>query len=147
MTLFQAIVLGLVQGLTELLPVSSSAHLALTPYLLGWQDPGLSFDVALHFGTLVALAWYFRAEWIDMTRSAFTIVRTRRIESLHERRLLYLSVATIPAGIGGILLNDLAKTDLSGHPTSSGRRSSCSGCSCGPSIAGVSGRDPSRRSP
>ncbi|MCO4101612.1 MAG: undecaprenyl-diphosphatase UppP [Gemmatimonas sp.] len=110
MTLFQAIVLGLVQGLTELLPVSSSAHLALTPYLLGWQDPGLSFDVALHFGTLVALAWYFRAEWIDMTKSAFTIIRTRRIESLHERRLLYLSVATIPAGIGGILLNDLAKT-------------------------------------
>ncbi|MFY7921238.1 MAG: undecaprenyl-diphosphatase UppP [Gemmatimonas sp.] len=110
MTLFQAIVLGLVQGLTELLPVSSSAHLALTPYLLGWQDPGLSFDVALHVGTLAALAWYFRGEWIDLTKSALTIVRTRRIDSLHERRLVYLIVATIPAGIGGILLNDLAKT-------------------------------------
>lgn len=110
MTIFQAIVLGLVQGLTELLPVSSSAHLALTPYLLGWQDPGLSFDVALHLGTLIALMWYFRTEWIDMTRSAVNIVRTRRIESLHERRLLYLVVATIPAGVGGLLLNDLAKT-------------------------------------
>lgn len=110
MTTFQAIVLGLVQGLTELLPVSSSAHLALTPYLLGWQDPGLSFDVALHLGTLLALVWYFRAEWVDMTRSAFHIVRTRRVETVHERRLLYLIVATIPAGIGGLLLNDLAKT-------------------------------------
>lgn len=110
MTIFQAIVLGLVQGVTELLPVSSSAHLALTPYLLGWTDPGLSFDVALHLGTLMALMWYFRVEWIDMTRSAFRIARTRRIETAHERRLLYLIVATIPAGIGGLLLNDLAKT-------------------------------------
>ena len=110
MTLFQAVVLGLVQGLTELLPVSSSAHLALTPYLLGWEDPGLSFDVALHVGTLIALMWYFRAEWVDMTKSAFTMARTRRIATLHERRLVYLVVATIPAGVGGILLNDLAKT-------------------------------------
>jgi undecaprenyl-diphosphatase len=109
-TLFQAVVLGLVQGFTELLPVSSSAHLALTPYLLGWEDPGLSFDVALHVGTLIALMWYFRAEWVDMTKSAFTMARTRRIATLHERRLVYLVVATIPAGVGGILLNDLAKT-------------------------------------
>lgn len=110
MTNVQAIVLGLVQGLTELLPVSSSAHLALTPYLLGWQDPGLSFDVALHFGTLVALMWYFRAEWVGMTRSAFSILRTRRVETVHDRRLVYLMVATVPAGVGGLLLNDLAKT-------------------------------------
>ena len=59
MSLLQAIVLGLVQGLTEFLPVSSSAHLALAPWLLDWQDPGLAFDVALHLGTLVAVAWYF----------------------------------------------------------------------------------------
>ena len=110
MTNVQAIVLGLVQGLTELLPVSSSAHLALTPYLLGWQDPGLSFDVALHFGTLVALMWYFRAEWVDMTRSALSILRTRRVETVHDRRLVYLMVATVPAGVGGLLLNDPAKT-------------------------------------
>lgn len=110
MTLFQAIVLGLVQGLTELLPVSSSAHLALTPFLLGWEDPGLSFDVALHFGTLMALGWYFRREWIDMTKSAWSIARTRRVESVHDRRLVYLMVATVPAGVGGLLLNDLAKT-------------------------------------
>lgn len=110
MTIFQAIILGLVQGLTELLPVSSSAHLALTPYLLGWPDPGLSFDVALHFGTLLALMWYFRSEWLDMARSALVILQTRRVETEHERRLVYLIVATIPAGIGGLLLNDLAKT-------------------------------------
>ncbi|MBL0939990.1 MAG: undecaprenyl-diphosphatase UppP [Gemmatimonadaceae bacterium] len=110
MTLFQAIVLGLVQGLTELLPVSSSAHLALTPYLLGWQDPGLSFDVALHLGTLLALGWYFRIEWIEMTKSAWRILTTRQVTSVHDRRLIYLVVATIPAGVGGLLLNDLAKT-------------------------------------
>ena len=110
MTPMQAITLGLVQGLTELLPVSSSAHLALTPYLLGWQDPGLSFDVALHLGTLLALMWYFRAEWVDMSRSALQIARTRQVTTVHERRLVYLVVATIPAGIGGLLLNDLAKT-------------------------------------
>lgn len=110
MTLFQAIVLGVVQGLTELLPVSSSAHLTLTPYFLGWPDPGLAFDVALHLGTLVALIWYFRHEWIEMTASAWNIVRTRRIETVHDKRLVYLIVATIPGGIGGLLLNDYAES-------------------------------------
>jgi undecaprenyl-diphosphatase len=109
-TVLQAVVLGIVQGLAELLPISSSAHLALTPYFLGWKDPGLAFDVSLHLGTLIALVWYFRAEWIDMTRSAWRIVVTRRIETVHDRRLVYLVVATIPAGVGGLLLNDLAET-------------------------------------
>ena len=76
MTIFQAVVLGVVQGLAELLPISSSAHLALTPYFFGWTDPGLAFDVALHLGTLIALVWYFRAEWIDMTRSAWLSPRS-----------------------------------------------------------------------
>lgn len=110
MTIFQAVVLGVVQGLAELLPISSSAHLALTPYFFGWTDPGLAFDVALHLGTLIALVWYFRAEWIDMTRSAWRIARTRRIETVHDRRLVFLVVATIPAGVGGLLLEDLAET-------------------------------------
>lgn len=110
MTLTQAIILGLVQGFAELLPISSSAHLTLAPYFLDFQDPGLAFDVALHFGTLLALGWYFRQEWIDMTQSAWRIARTRRVESLHERRAIYLIVATIPAGVAGILLNDYAET-------------------------------------
>ena len=109
-TIFQAIVLGIVQGLAELLPISSSAHLALTPYFFGWTDPGLAFDVALHLGTLIALVWYFRAEWIDMTKSAWRIASTRRIETVHDKRLVYLIVATIPAGVGGLLLNDLAES-------------------------------------
>jgi len=109
-TIFQAVVLGVVQGLAELLPISSSAHLALTPYFFGWTDPGLAFDVALHLGTLIALVWYFRAEWIDMTKSAWHIASTRRIETVHDRRLVYLVVATSPAGVGGLLLNDLAET-------------------------------------
>ena len=109
-TIFQAVVLGIVQGLAELLPISSSAHLALTPYFCGWADPGLAFDVSLHLGTLIALVWYFRAEWIDMTKSAWRIASTRRIETMHDRRLVYLVVATIPAGVGGLLLNDLAET-------------------------------------
>ncbi len=110
MTLFQAIVLGVVQGLAEFLPVSSSAHLTLTPFLFGWKDPGLAFDVALHFGTLIALIWYFRTEWIELTHSAIRIARTRRIASVHDKRLAFLVVATIPGGIAGKLLNDYAET-------------------------------------
>jgi undecaprenyl-diphosphatase len=109
-TLSQAIILGLVQGFAELLPISSSAHLALAPYFLEFEDPGLAFDVALHAGTLLALIWYFRREWIDMITSTWSIVRTRRISTVHERRALYLVIATIPAGVAGLLLNDYAET-------------------------------------
>jgi undecaprenyl-diphosphatase len=109
-TLFQAIVLGLVQGLAELLPISSSAHLALTPYFFGWTDPGLAFDVALHAGTLLALSWYFRDEWRRMFISAWRIARTRRVVSIDDRLLVYLVVATIPAAIAGVLLDDYAET-------------------------------------
>jgi undecaprenyl-diphosphatase len=109
-TLSQAIILGLVQGFAELLPISSSAHLALAPYFLEFKDPGLAFDVALHAGTLLALIWYFRREWIDMIASTWSIIRTRRISTLHERRALYLVIATIPAGVAGLLLNDYAET-------------------------------------
>ena len=72
MTVFQAIVLGIVQGLAEFLPISSSAHLRLTPWLFGWQEPGLAFDVALHLGTLIALVWFFWQEWITLTKAFFS---------------------------------------------------------------------------
>ena len=110
MTVIEAIVLGLVQGLAEFLPISSSAHLALTPYFLDWTPPGLAFDVALHLGTLVALLWYFREDWIALGAAALDIVRKRRIETLNERRVLYMIVATIPGGLAGLLLNDLAES-------------------------------------
>jgi len=104
MTAFQALVLGLLQGLAEFLPISSSAHLALAPWAFGWQDPGLAFDVALHAGTLVALLWYFRAEWLRLLASALVVLRTRSLAGPEERRLAYLVVGTIPGGIAGLLL-------------------------------------------
>lgn len=110
MTEFQALVLGLVQGLSEFLPISSSAHLALTPWFFGWQDPGLAFDVALHIGTLVAVAWYFRKEWIALTLSAISIVRQRKVKTTEEWRLVFLVAATIPAAIAGLTVEDLAET-------------------------------------
>ena len=110
MTVWQAIILGILQGLAEFLPISSSAHLALTPWILGWQSPGLAFDVALHIGTLAAVLWFFRAQWVALARAAWRIVVTRRIETEEERRVLYLIIATIPGGIGGLLLAEYAET-------------------------------------
>lgn len=110
MTAFQALVLGLIQGLSEFLPISSSAHLALTPWLFGWQSGGLAFDVALHMGTLVAVGWYFRREWFALARSAVSVVRQRAVITTDEWRLVFLVVATIPAAIIGLALEDLAET-------------------------------------
>jgi undecaprenyl-diphosphatase len=110
MTVFQAVVLGLVQGLAEFLPISSSAHLVLVPWVFGWPDPGLAFDVALHVGTLVAVLWYFRDEWVRLTQSAFALLRTRRVDTEEKRRFLHIVVATIPAAIGGLLLEDYAES-------------------------------------
>ena len=115
MTIFQALVLGVLQGLAEFLPISSSAHLSLAPYLFGWQDPGLAFDVALHVGTLVAVLWYFRAEWLQLLRAALSIGRSRQVRTDEERRLLFLVIATIPGAIGGLVLEDYAETILR-HP-------------------------------
>jgi undecaprenyl-diphosphatase len=110
LTIVQALVLGIVQGLTEFLPVSSSAHLALTPWLFGWKDPGLAFDVALHFGTLIAVLWYFRREWRDLIGAAWSILRRRRIQTVEEKRVVFLILATIPGAIGGLLLEQKAET-------------------------------------
>jgi undecaprenyl-diphosphatase len=104
MTPLQAIALGIIQGLSEFLPISSSAHLALAPWLFGWEDPGLAFDVALHFGTLIAVLWYFRTEWAALVRAAFGILTSGRIETPEKRRVIYLIIATIPGAIGGYLL-------------------------------------------
>ena len=110
MTPLQAIALGIIQGLSEFLPVSSSAHLTLAPWLFGWEDPGLAFDVALHFGTLLAVLWYFRMEWAALVRAAFGIIRTGRIETPEKRRVIYLIVATIPGAAGGYLLQSRAES-------------------------------------
>jgi undecaprenyl-diphosphatase len=110
LTVFQSFVLGALQGLAEFLPISSSAHLALAPWAFGWPEPGLAFDVALHVGSLAALLWYFRAEWIALVRAAISIVATRRVETVEQRRVILLIVATIPGGIAGLLLEKKAET-------------------------------------
>jgi undecaprenyl-diphosphatase len=110
MTIFQSLVLGLIQGLTEFLPVSSSAHLSLAPYLFGWQDPGLSFDVALHFGTLIAVLWFFRKEWAKLIGAAVSIITTRKVDTVEKKRVVFLIIATIPGAIGGLLLEKKAET-------------------------------------
>jgi undecaprenyl-diphosphatase len=109
-TVFQAIVLGLLQGLSEFLPISSSAHLALTPWLLGWEPPGLAFDVALHLGTLIALVWFFWQEWVTLFKAFLSIVRKGRVETESERRFAFVAVATIPGAAAGYLLQDYART-------------------------------------
>ncbi|MGI8617698.1 MAG: undecaprenyl-diphosphatase UppP [Gemmatimonadaceae bacterium] len=110
MTILQALILGVIQGFTELLPISSSAHLALTPWLLGWPDHGLAFDVALHLGTLIAIVAYFHDEWKRLIAAAISLVRKRRAETPEEKRVVFLVLATIPAGIAGLLLEDAAET-------------------------------------
>src|SRR5579863_9021799 len=103
-SIVQAIILGAVQGLTEFLPVSSSAHLILVPWLMRWEDPGLAFDVVLHLGTLLALLVYYWREWLDMGMS---VVDGRPL----PRRLLYLLiVASVPGAIIGVLLEKQAET-------------------------------------
>ena len=112
MDLFQALVLGIVQGLTEFLPVSSSAHLALTPWFFGWREMGLSFDVALHLGTLAALLWYFRERWIALTRAAFRLMRDPKSVDAESKLLLLLIVATVPGGLAGKALERYAETSF-----------------------------------
>jgi undecaprenyl-diphosphatase len=106
----QAFVLGLLQGLAEFLPISSSAHLALAPWAFGWPEPGLAFDVALHVGSLLALLWYFRAEWVALAGAAASVVASRRVRTVEQRRAVALVVATIPGGIAGLLLEKKAET-------------------------------------
>ena len=110
MTPLQAIALGIIQGLSEFLPISSSAHLTLAPWLFGWEDPGLAFDVALHLGTLLAVLWYFRMEWLNLIKAAFGIATTGRAETPEKRKVIYLIIATIPGAIGGYLLQSRAES-------------------------------------
>jgi undecaprenyl-diphosphatase len=112
--LVQAVVLGLVQGLTEFLPVSSSGHLIVVPALLGWHDPfidSLAFSVMLHIATLLALLVYFRADWLRLIPAGLAAIRERSLGDDRDRRLAWLlAVATIPAVIVGVALNDAIET-------------------------------------
>jgi undecaprenyl-diphosphatase len=104
MNIFQAIVLGIVQGVTEFIPISSSAHLIIVPWLLNWQDPGLTFDVALHMGTLVALLLFFAGDWIRLIRAGIDSIREGKIGDDPDRRLAWLlAIGCIPGAIAGVL--------------------------------------------
>jgi undecaprenyl-diphosphatase len=111
MDILQAVILALVQGLTEFLPISSSAHLILVPVLTGWQDQGLAFDVAVHFGTLAAVVAYFRLELGGMARSWASSLITRNPDD--EAMLAWaVLLGTIPLGLGGLLFHDFIETYL-----------------------------------
>ena len=107
MTILQALILGIVQGLTEFIPISSSAHLIIVPWLFGWNDPvltSLSFDVALHLGTLVAVVWFFASDWVRLIRAGLASLVERKIGSDPDRKLAWLLViGCIPGGIAGVL--------------------------------------------
>lgn len=111
MSYFEAFVLALIQGLTEFLPISSSAHLILPSAVLGWEDQGLAFDVAVHVGTLLAVVIYFRKEVVSLLTAFFASVFKR--EHSKESTLAWMIVlATIPAGLAGLFLNDLIELYL-----------------------------------
>lgn len=106
METLQIIVLALVQGFTEFLPISSSAHLILVPQLADWPDQGLAFDVAVHVGTLTAVVWYFRHELVRMSLDWGRSVGQR--QQVGESRLAWAVIlGTIPAAVGGLLFKDL----------------------------------------
>ncbi|HEY7346447.1 MAG TPA: undecaprenyl-diphosphatase UppP [Gaiella sp.] len=118
---WQALVLGVVQGATELLPVSSSGHLILAPWLGGWtfleehDEFNQTFDVALHLGTMLAVVGYFARDLWAMVVAFLRTLRTRRLETPDERLAWIVLVATIPAGIVGLALEDTITTHL-GEP-------------------------------
>jgi undecaprenyl-diphosphatase len=115
----QAALVGLLQGLTEFIPISSSAHLELAPWIAGWDTDGLvgslAFDVFLHLGTLVALLIYFARDWVRYARAWFASVRERRIGDDPDRRIAWLLIAaTIPAAIIGFALESFIEDALHG---------------------------------
>ncbi|MBI3987351.1 MAG: undecaprenyl-diphosphatase UppP [Lentisphaerae bacterium] len=113
MTLLQAMVLGMVQGLGEFLPISSSAHLVIVPWLFGWDDPGLGFDVMLHWGTLAAVLVYFRRDVLllarGLWRSLFRSTRDWRNDP-HQRMVWLLAIASVPGAVIGKLFETQVET-------------------------------------
>ena len=112
----QALIMGIVQGLTEFLPVSSSGHLIILPWLFGWDDAfitSLAFSVMLHLGTLIALLIYFRADWLRLIPAGLATIRDRSFQGDPDRKLAWLLVAaTIPAAIVGALFSDVFETQV-----------------------------------
>ena len=111
MPLYQVVVLALIQGVTEVLPISSTAHLALAPWLLEWQDQTLLFDIALHLGTLAAILLYFYRDLLQIVAHGFGLRQSRDPELTANPRLLWMIVAaTVPLGLAGLLFEHQAET-------------------------------------
>ncbi len=117
--ILQALVMGIAQGLTEFLPISSSGHLILIPYVFGWSDSfieSLAFSVVLHGGTLLALLVYFREDWLRLIPAFFASLRDRSIGDDADRRLIWLLVlSTLPAAVIALFLNDIVEQNVR-HP-------------------------------
>lgn len=117
MKIYQALILGIVQGITELLPISSSAHLNIIPWMFGWlEQPGFvdafeGFDVALHFGTLLAIVLVFWKDWIQLIKGGFCYV-VKKEKTVQGRMFWYIVLATIPGGIIGFLLDHFCEDFL-----------------------------------
>ena len=111
MDIIQTITLSLIQGLTEFLPISSSAHLVLLPKLLNWPDQGLAFDVVLHFGTLCAIIFYYRNSLLVMSQDFISSIQTRQMEG--EALLAWgVLLGTIPVGLAGLFFKDSIELNL-----------------------------------
>jgi undecaprenyl-diphosphatase len=110
MTIIHAIIFGIIQGLGEFLPISSSAHLVIFPWLFNFPDPGLAFDVSLHFGTLIAVVLFFWRDWIEIITLAFGIKKNTANFNYPKNTLWLLVLATIPGALVGYLLEKQAET-------------------------------------
>jgi undecaprenyl-diphosphatase len=111
MAFMHVFILALVQGLTEFLPISSSAHLILAPLLNGWRDQGIAFDISVHVGTLSAVIIYFRHELVAMTRDWYGSLRYRR-HTPDSRLAWAVLLGTIPVGLAGLAFKHYIETDL-----------------------------------
>lgn len=109
MTIFRAIILGIIQGIAEFLPISSSAHLIIFPYLFGWEESGLAFDVALHFGTMMAVILIFFKDWWNLFVGAIKDVKEKK-KTTNGKMFWYLIIATIPAALTGVLLDNVIES-------------------------------------
>ena len=113
MNIFQALILGVIQGLTEFLPVSSSAHLNIFPWIFGWGDMGESFDLALHIGTLLALIVFFFKDWIGLIKAGYNQA-VKKKKTTEGKLFWYIVVSTIIAGVASLILDKISEKAIEG---------------------------------